>query len=122
MGLLRIEVLQAVRLGLLRVAVVLLLFAALLRGVVWPPSSDFPQTGLWSFFPVVAVVVMATAVTVGQEFTGGTLRGLVTRGVARWHFVLVRFAALVVVGGLLLGTTEGIATWLGVRLALHPGE
>ncbi|MBN1658837.1 MAG: hypothetical protein JXA93_10570 [Anaerolineae bacterium] len=122
MGLLRVEVFRLSRLGLLRAAVVLLVAAAVLRGAVWPPVRGIPSNGVWSLVPVTAVVMIITAVTLGQEFSGGTFCALVTRGVARWHFLAARFVMLAALGGLLLVVTEGLATWLGARQALHAGE
>ncbi|MGD8397787.1 MAG: ABC transporter permease [Anaerolineae bacterium] len=99
-----------------------LLGLVLLRGGVWPPSPDLPWSGLWSFHLVAAAVIVLTAITVGQEFAGGTYRLLVSRGVPRWRLVTSQFAALTLAGGALLAGTEGLATLLGVRPTLHWGE
>jgi ABC-type transport system involved in multi-copper enzyme maturation permease subunit len=119
MGLLRADLYKLARHPLFRWLVLALLIVVLLRGLVWPPAPDVPWTGLWSLGLVVAVLIVLTAITLGQEFGTGTFRSLVGRGVPRWRFLLTRFAALIVVGGILLVASEGLATWLGVRRALH---
>jgi ABC-type transport system involved in multi-copper enzyme maturation permease subunit len=122
MGLLRADLLKLARHALPRWLFVALLSLALLRGLVWPPDPDLPWRGLWSTGLVVTAVVMLTAVSVGLEFDEGTFRAMTSRGVPRWAFLLSKFTALVIIGGVLLGLIEGLATLLGVRPELRWGE
>lgn len=122
MGLLRAELFKLTRFSLLHWLVVVLLIVALLRGVVWPPDPDLPRSGLWSTGLVTIAVIMITAVSVGLEFSEGTFRSLTSRGVPRWAFLVSKFAALVLVGGVLLLVIEGLVTLLGVRSELRWGE
>jgi hypothetical protein len=71
---------------------------------------------------VSAVLVILTAVTVGQEFSSGTFRALVARGVSRWKPLVVQWTVLVLAGGLLLAAVEALAVGVGVRTELHPAE
>ncbi len=121
MGLLRSDLYQLIRLPLLRWLALALLLLVLARGLIWPPAPDVPWSGLWSLNLVAAVLIILTAITAGQEFGAGTFRSLVSRGVARWRKLMSYFAALILVGGVLLVGTEGLATWLGVRPELHWG-
>jgi ABC-type transport system involved in multi-copper enzyme maturation permease subunit len=122
MGLLRADLFKLARLSLLRWLVVALVVLALLRGVVWPPDPDLPWSGLWSTGLVTTALIMLTAVSVGLEFSEDTFRSLVSRGVPRWAFLLSKYATLVLIGGVLLVATEGLATLLGVRSELRWGE
>ena len=119
MGLLRADLYKLVRHALFRWLVLALLILVLLRGLVWPPAPDVPWSGLWSLDLIVAVLIVLTAITLGQEFSTGAFRSLVSRGVPRWRILMTRFAALILVGGVLLVASEGLATWLGVRPELH---
>lgn len=122
MALLRSQLLKIWRQGLLKGLILALLGLALARGLVWPPRPDLPWSGLWSFSLVAAAAIILTAVAVGQELAGGMFRSLASRGVPRWQLLVSQFAALVLVGGLLLAGTEGLATLLGVRPGLRWGE
>jgi ABC-type transport system involved in multi-copper enzyme maturation permease subunit len=122
MGLLRADLFKLARLALLRWLILALVVLVLLRGVAWPPDPDLPWSGLWSVGLVTVALIMLTAVSVGLEFSEGTFRSLVSRGVPRWAFLLSKFVTLILVGGLLLGTIEGLATLLGVRPELRWAE
>jgi ABC-type transport system involved in multi-copper enzyme maturation permease subunit len=93
-----------------------------LRGLVLPPDPDLPWAGLWSVDLIALALIMLAAVCTGMEFTEDTFRSLVSRGVPRWGLLLSKFAALILVGGLLLLVVEGLATLLGVRPSLNWGE
>ena len=122
MGLLLADLYKLARHALFRWIVIILLGLVLLRGVVWPPDPDLPWVGLWSFDLIVVALIMLTAVFTGLEFSENTFRSLVSRGVPRWGLLLSKFASLILVGGVLLFATEGLATLLGVRPALNWGE
>ncbi|MCL7451781.1 MAG: hypothetical protein M8467_01900 [Anaerolineae bacterium] len=115
MNLLRAELYKLARQGQPRWLVVILVLLVALRGLVWPPDPQIPWDGLWSFHLVAAALIIITAVSMGQEFAGGTFRSLVGRGLPRWQFLLGKFAALVLVAGMLLAGAEGLGTALGVR-------
>lgn len=122
MGLLAAELYKLVRHPLLRWLALALSVLVLLRGLVWPPEPDLPWAGLWSLDLVVAALIVLTAITVGQELSAGTFRSLVSRGVPRGPKLLAHFAALTLVGGVLLAASEGAATLLGVRPELRWDE
>jgi ABC-type transport system involved in multi-copper enzyme maturation permease subunit len=122
MGLLRAELLKLARHPLLRGLVLALLGLVVLRGVVWPPDPDLPWHGMWSVSLITAALIMLSAVSMGQEFSDDTFRSLASRGVPRWALLLPKFAALVLVGGGLLGVTEGLAVLFGIRSALPIAE
>jgi ABC-type transport system involved in multi-copper enzyme maturation permease subunit len=119
MGLLRAELFKLARHALLRGLTAGLLVLVLLRGVVWPPDPDLPWTGLWSVHLIAAVLIVLTAITVGMEFSEDTFRSLVSRGAPRWGLLVSKFAALVLIGGVLLVVTEGSAVLLGIRHELN---
>jgi ABC-type transport system involved in multi-copper enzyme maturation permease subunit len=119
---LRAELYKLARQGLPKWLLGALVALAMVRGLIWPPDPDLPWAGLWSFHLVAAALIILTAVSVGQEFAAGTFRSLTSRGLPRWQFLLSKFAALVLVAGLLLVVTEGLATLLGVRPDLRSGE
>ena len=122
MGLLRAELYKLARHPLLRWIVAILLVLVVLRGLVLPPNPDLPWAGLWSFDLIALALIMLAAVCTGMEFTEDTFRSLVSRGVPRWGLLLSKFAALILVGGLLLLVIEGLATLLGIRPSLDWGE
>ncbi len=121
-GLLCADLLKVGRYPLLRWLGIALLVLVLLRGVAWPPDPAIPWTGLWSSRLVAVALIMLTAVTVGQEFSEDTFRSLVSRGVPRWWMLVSKFVLLILVGGVLLAATEGLATFLGIRQQLHWGD
>jgi len=122
MGLLRADLYKLARHALFRWIVIILLGLVLLRGVVWPPDPDLPWAGLWSFDLIAVILIMLTAVFTGLEFSENTFRSLVSRGVPRWGFLLSKFTALILAGGVLLVIVECLATLLGVRAALNWGQ
>jgi ABC-type transport system involved in multi-copper enzyme maturation permease subunit len=122
MALLRSQLFRIRRQTLSKGIVFVLAGLVLLRGVVWPPDPSLPWSGLWSYTLVAAAVIILSSTTVGQEFAGGTFRSLVSRGVPRWQFLAGHFAALVLVAGVLLAGTEGLATLLGIRQGLRWAE
>ena len=122
MGLLRAELFKQCRHALLRWLVAALLVLVLLRGLVWPPDPDLPWTGLWSVHLIATALIVLTAITVGMEFSDDTFRSLVSRGAPRWGLLVSKFAALVLIGGVLLVVTEESAVLLGIRPGLNWGD
>jgi ABC-type transport system involved in multi-copper enzyme maturation permease subunit len=122
LGLLHAKLFKLARCALLRWLGLVLLALVLLRGLVWPPAPEVPWAGLWSFTLVATALGILTAVTVGTEFSEDTFRSLISRGVPRAWSLLAKFAALMLVGGMLLVAIEGVATLLGIRPELHWGH
>ena len=123
-GLLRAELLKGLRRPLVWWLAAALVAATLLRGLAFPPAPNTPRVGLWSPGLVTVAVIILTAVTVGQEFSEGTFRGLVSRGLGRWQLLTAQWVVLVLAGGALLILVEGLAQGVigtGVGLLLGSG-
>jgi len=114
-GLLRAELLKGCRQPLVWWLAAALAAATFLRGLAFPPSSNTPRVGLWSPGLVTVAIIVLAAVTVGQEFSEGTFRGLVGRGLGRWQLLAVQWLVLALAGGALLVLIEGLAVLIGVR-------
>jgi len=121
-GLLRAELLKWSRQPLVWWLVAALIAATLLRGLAFPPGPDTPRVGLWSPGLVTVAVIILAAVTVGQEFSDGTFRGLVSRGLRRWQMLVAQWLALVLAGGVLLILVEGLAVMIGLRSQFRWGD
>lgn len=122
MGLLRAELLKGLRRPLVWWLAAALVAATLLRGLAFPPAPNTPRVGLWSPGLVTVAVIILTAVTVGQEFSEGTFRGLVSRGLGRWQLLTAQWVVLVLAGGALLILVEGLAVLIGLRPELLWGD
>jgi len=122
MNQLRVDLLLLARQRMTRWLGLGLLVLTALRGLVWPPDPDLPWEGLWSFHLVAMALIVMAAVGVGQEFSDGTYRLRLSRGVPRWQPLASRFVALALVGGLFLVVIEVEAVLLGVRRALDWGQ
>ncbi len=115
MGLLRAELLKGSRQPLVWWLVAALAATTLLRGLAFPPSPNTPRVGLWSPGLVTVAVIILAAVIVGQEFSEGTFRGLVSRGLGRWQLLAAQWLVLVLAGGVLLILVEGLAVLINLR-------
>jgi len=114
-GLLRAELLKGFRQPLVWWLAAALAAATFLRGLAFPPSSNTARVGLWSPGLVTVAIIVLVAVTVGQEFSEGTFRGLVGRGLGRWQLLAVQWLVLALTGGALLALIEGLAVLIGLR-------
>lgn len=127
-GLLRVELLKASRQPLVWWVVAALVAATLLRGLVFPPgpvasqemlsfspNPNTPRVGLWSPGLVTVAIIILAAVIVGQEFSEGTFRGLVSHGLGRWQLLSAQWAVLVLAGSAMLILAEGLAVLIGLR-------
>ena len=121
-GLLRAELLKGFRQPLVWWLVVALVAGTFLRGLAFPPGPNTPRVGLWSPGLVTIAVIILAAVTVGQEFSEGTFRGLVSRGLGRWQLLAAQWLALALAGGAVLILVEGLAVLIGLRSQLRGGD
>jgi len=121
-GLLRAELLKGARQSLVWWLVLALVAATLLRGLAFPPGPGTPRVGLWSPGLVTVAVIILAAVTIGQEFSEGTFRGLVSRGLRRGQLLAVQWLALVLAGGALLVLVEGLAVLINLRSQFRWGD
>jgi ABC-type transport system involved in multi-copper enzyme maturation permease subunit len=121
-GLLRAELLKGARQPLVWWLFAALVATTLLRGLAFPPGPGTPRVGLWSPGLVTAAVIILAAVTIGQEFSEGTFRALVSRGLRRGQLLAAQWLALVFAGGALLVLVEGLAVLINLRSQLRWGE
>lgn len=121
-GLLRAELLKGLRRPLVWWLAAALVAVTLLRGLAFPPAPNTPRVGLWSPGWVLVAVIILAAMIIGQEFSEGTFRGLVSRGLGRWQLLAAQWVVLVLAGGALLVLVEGLAVLIGLRPEFRWGD